>query len=138
MAINHEPPHDIMFCILLLFPPFWIQTNRSAYLIFIPVLSLSSPLVPDLWIVIHHYIFFHLRFISAIFCIPILPFFLLFPTHILTPSTSHQSTVRSTNFYVKEHFYAYYVTLLLPARIPIRWNIPHLEWSEEKLTDIQS
>jgi hypothetical protein len=34
---------------------------------------------------------------------------------------------------VKEHFYAYYVTFLLPAGIPIRWNIPNLEWSEEKL-----
>lgn len=32
-----------MFCSLFLLPPFWIQTNRSAHLIFIPVASLRSP-----------------------------------------------------------------------------------------------
>lgn len=125
-----------MFCNLFLLPPFWLQTNCSAHLIFIPVVSLRSP--PGT------------RFVNCNSSFHILLSSLYFSHFLYSNNTvlssipqSHPqnfslpSTVRTTNFYVKEHFYAYYVTLLLPAVILIRWNISHLEWSEEKLTDSQ-
>ena len=127
-----------MFCSLLLFPPIWIQTNRSAYLIFIPVASLRNPpgirfmncnsalhiLLPSLY--------FSRFLVFRYFC------FFFFHRLILRPTASHQPAVRTTNFYVKQHFYAQYVTSLLLAGIPIRCNIRHLEQNEEKLTDSHS